>query len=99
MTEVSIRNAILIWAFLVLGVTVIGYMSGLRILASLALGSLLGLIALTTFYPVTNFNSVVGPESETKVYFLIMVATLSFLLLYLCRKILQDRKGTYFVYG
>lgn len=94
---ISIKDSLILWAVLLFSIFVLGFLAGLRILASLALASLIAIIALTTFYPVTNFSSITSPDAEVRIYFIILVITVAFLSLYLCNKILSDRRHVYTV--
>lgn len=96
--SVTIKDALVIWALLLVGIFLLGFLAGLRILAALALASLIAIIALTTFYPVTNFSSIVEGNEEVRIYFIILVMTVGFLFLYLCNKILADKRGIYFAH-
>lgn len=93
--SISIKDSLLLWAVLLISVFILGFIAGLRILAALALASLIAIIALTTFYPVTNFSSITSPDAEVRIYFIILVITVAFLSLYLCNKILSDRRRVY----
>lgn len=93
--SVSIKDSIIIWALLLIGIFTLGFMSGLRILSALAFASLIALIALTTFYPVTNFSSLTTGNQEVQIYFVILVLTTAYLILYLCNKILSDKRYYY----
>lgn len=93
--EISIKDSLILWGVLLITIFSLGYLAGLRILAALALASLIAIIALTTFYPVTNFSSITSGSEEVRIYFVILVITVAFLFLYLCNKILSDRRYLY----
>jgi len=96
--SLTIKDSLIIWALLLVGVFTLSFVAGLRILAALAFSSLIAIIALTTFYPVTNFNSLIDSENneEIRIYFIILVFTVTYLFLYLCNKILNDKRYNYF---
>lgn len=93
--EISIKDSLIIWLVILVVIFILGLFAGLRILASLALASLFAIVALTTFYPVTNFSSITTGGEEVRAYFVILVITVAFLFLYLCNKILSDRRHVY----
>ena len=94
----TIKDSLIIWALLLVTIFLLGFLAGLRLMAALAFASLIAIIALTTFYPVTNFSSLADTENneEVRIYFIILVVTVAYLFFYLCNKILADKRYVYF---